>query len=846
MKKYSTLIIVLLWVASSTLIARTPQEAANIASSFMSQRNTEAGIAQRIQQAQRTSAKSTVKLAYTQHTTNNEDAVYVFNSTTDGGFVLISANDNSRTVLGYTDKGSFDANNIPRGMQFWLQMYADEMDKISHKTIGQKSNGTIRRIGEKAKRQESEELYPIIEPLLGEVAWGQHEPFNLLCPMIGEEHTLAGCVATALSQIMYKHQYPTNGIGSFSYTTESGMTLSADFAATTYDWANMLPTYPENGYTEEQANAVATLTYHIGVASSMEYGVDGSGAYTHNALTNIVTYFGYDANIVSNPKDYMQEQILLRSIATDLQAGLPVYISGSTKNQEGHAFVCDGMQEDGYIHINWGWYGLSNGYFAISALEPDRQGAGGSTGNLAFTEDVTVYTNIRPNQGGTTSSLIVVDKIRNTTPMTTTTNHAISIELESFKNHGLSRAAGTLGYYIYNTSNELVASIDTKNTFGLDPFYYYTTAYKISGQLSTELTDGQYELEIMYRDSTNDALKPILVKELGAIRIPMTISGETMSFGDIPEVEGELPDEVRPLTNIDISNIIGTTSWQVDLYSSFFWSDYESTDEVLLRFIINSGDSTSAIGSYILDPNNSGVVGTINPKSNLYAVGYYDGYYSFSLTDIHLTITQNEENSLQVQYYINIGDSIEDSSTFTATPEWFEYDREKDIYYYHNSVTYDLVSSISVNQALNATQALRHTNNTDISYYIGGIITTMRNTPEEIAYYKTARFDLSDESTATQSIYCYNSKWLKNSDFTTGTEISKGDSIIMCGQLKNYQGTTPEIIGHVYYHPNHKNDVGVGNISTPSNKASQKILQDGQLFIIYQENRYNIVGARVK
>ena len=242
MKKIITLIFGLLCTSIITW-ARTPHEAAQIASQFITQANATPTL--RLQKAAAaTSVTVPVELAFTQNQIDNSTpAVFVFNST-DERFVLVSAEDNARAVLGYSDEGTFDSNNIPENMQFWLKMYADEMRSATEakgKVNRREAKGE--RLEAKGERREAEEeAYPTIAPLLGETIWGQGEPFNNMCPQIGNERAVTGCVATALSQIMYIHKYPTKGIGSHSYKTETeGLTVSANFGNTTYDWANMIP-----------------------------------------------------------------------------------------------------------------------------------------------------------------------------------------------------------------------------------------------------------------------------------------------------------------------------------------------------------------------------------------------------------------------------------------------------------------------------------------------------------------------------------------------------------------------------------------------------------------------------
>ena len=204
MKQVCTLIIGILCLLSPSLEARTVQEASAVASAFIQARS-EATPAKRMQKAaDATSITTPVELAFTQYQVDNTTpAVYVFNST-DEGFVLVSAEDNARTVLGYSDEGIFDANNIPENMQFWLQMYADEMRREAKGDEAKgKAKGKVNRREVKGERLEAEEeAYPTIAPLLGETVWGQGEPFNNKCPEIDGKCAVTGCVATAMSQIM--------------------------------------------------------------------------------------------------------------------------------------------------------------------------------------------------------------------------------------------------------------------------------------------------------------------------------------------------------------------------------------------------------------------------------------------------------------------------------------------------------------------------------------------------------------------------------------------------------------------------------------------------------------------
>ena len=758
--------------------ARTPEQAACVASEFLSSKNTPA--VRRMQQAEKAATVTApVEIAYTQMQVDNEPAVYVFNG--EDGFVLVSAEDDARAILGYSDHGRFDATDMPENMQFWLQMYADE---LASKPTSSLKGRVQRRIA-----TQTQATYPTISPILGEVEWGQDEPYNNLCPTVGGERSVTGCVATAISQIMYVHKYPTKGIGSKTYTTESpGLRLNVNFGATTYDWGNMLPYY-KNNYNSTQANAVATLMYHVGVAADMDYDPDGSGAISSAALAAITEYFGYNKSIHVLPKDFMKEGTVLQTVASDLQEGRPVYISGSTVNQEGHAFVCDGMQSDGYLHINWGWNGSGNGYFALSALDPENQGTGGSASDLAFTEGVCLYTNIKPTVGGEAMPLITVDKLTRTSSDAINKTTAVGFSLDAFTSTGIATAAGMVTYFIYNNAGEVVNKVKI-GTFELDPGYCYTDAINISQKLPSNLAQGDYELEIRYIDD-NDKDHPILVKGLGEVRVPFMVTSSQFVFGKIAEPEKDL----RPFTNADFALIEGSKTWSVDLFSSQFWSDTPSETDVLIRCNLHSNSDKAVVGTYTME------AGTIDANA-IYAEGYYSACYQYQPTALHLTILPAGGEKVTVQYYMEVNGEVKQGS-YTATPDW--YTTNGDTYQYNTDYTFDLATALPASKALQMTKALGHTNATEMSYFVGGIISNMRNTPEQIVQYKSARFDISDDGTTNNQFYCHNTKWLDNSDFIAGNEVTLGDEVVIYGQVQNYMGNTPEIKGYVYSHSTPKN-----------------------------------------
>jgi len=283
--------------------------------------------------------------------------VFIYES---GGFVIVSADDAAIPVLGYSTTDTFDKNNIPVNAKSWLESYNDQIKFIIEQKL---SNSETSKEWSKLQNNMFEKSTQAVTPLCSTL-WDQSSPYNQLCPT----NTYTGCVATAMAQIMKKWDYPTTGVGTHSYTDPTYGTLTANFGATTYDWANMLDSYL-SGSTATQKTAVATLMFHCGVSVNMTYGTSGSGAYSWDVPAALINYFNYSPTAEIKFLADFTSPNWITMLKGELDAGRPVYYSG-TDGSAGHAFVCDGYNASNQFHFNWGWSGWSNNYYAIGSLNP--------------------------------------------------------------------------------------------------------------------------------------------------------------------------------------------------------------------------------------------------------------------------------------------------------------------------------------------------------------------------------------------------------------------------------------------------------------------------------------------
>ena len=770
---YTILIIFILFIG--TTFARTPQEAAQIASEFIHQRNHATSSVQRIQSATKASRTSVpVELAYT-HTQANgiTPAIYVFNGKEEDGFVLVSAEDNARAVLGYADQGSFDPQNIPSNMQVWLQMYAEELAYAA--MMPQSSANRDKELGSQ---------YPTIEPLLGNTQWGQGKPYNNHCPIIEGERSVAGCVATAISQIMYIHKYPEQGKGNHSYRLRNGTEVSADFSQATYDWENMLPQYKGTTYTTEQADAVAELMFHVGVAANMQYSPSASGSSSGIALQGLNRYFGYDAGVIPLPKDYMPENKILEGIATDLEAGRPVYISAYTTNYEGHAFVCDGMQSNGYLHINWGWTGSGDGYFSISALDPGQHGTGGSAQNLAFTVDVCAYTNIRPDEGGKAYSMLTADALTLKSKSASKRSTDISYELFILSNSGVGYAQGTLVYNLYDQNDQLVHTV-SMSKINLGGGYYYQT-YPLNGQIDDSVPVGDYNLVVGWNDADNN-FQPILIQGKGEVKNAITITEDSIYFY-IPQAP-KLPDTLAA----DFTQISGTNTWEMDLYTPNFW-DSIATDELLIRCRLNSNSISSVIGTYLLDKRNTSTTNSIHLREVICAIGNGQECNQYTPTALQLTIVKETEDTLGVYYSFEVNFKRYTGYASIPNPTWNQLVGEQ-VMAYTDSITYEAATALPASKALEI--AKTYTESYSMEYLVQGMVSNMFSQPTIILLNQEAQFAISDNGDREGSILCDHIQWLNKAPYSTGEEIQSSDKVVLLGTLITLDGA-PQVNGYIY------------------------------------------------
>jgi hypothetical protein len=260
------------------------------------------------------------------------------------GYVIVSA---LNEVLAYSLNTTFPTSDeLPDHIAYWLHLYNEQTGYL------------IEHPNQTRKPMKSQQS---VEPLLTS-AWGQGCFHNEACPFdsLGPcQHVEAGCVAVAMAQIMYYHKQPMNGCGSMSYFCSPYGTLSADFEHTTYQWEQMADTLHESN------PAVALLISHCGISVKTIYAPSLSNSSNSNALYAFKEHFLYPTSILSKRSNFSDEA-WISIIKNNLDRHLPVYYSGTSSLGQ-HAFVCDGYDNNGLFHFNFGWDGVADGYYTLDS-----------------------------------------------------------------------------------------------------------------------------------------------------------------------------------------------------------------------------------------------------------------------------------------------------------------------------------------------------------------------------------------------------------------------------------------------------------------------------------------------
>lgn len=321
-------------------------------------------------------------------------------------WVLIAGDKRIQPILAYSDENSeaFPRNDeMPPAMQYLIEWYSSQIEAVRndsvHKPMNSQWGNTFRNKNINLRNREA-----IIAPLLSrggsEVAWGQRgnnngnniaKSYNKFCPSVNDslqqcEHALVGCVAVAISQVMWYWQWPYTAI----VKDDNYQSLLRY-----YDWT-LMPSQLTDTSSISQANMVANLLHDVGVSVNMNYGCSGSSALPSYIASSLRNMFYYTADNLKYRSSY-SDSIWLTMIKDELNQFSPVLYGGQRPGGRAHRFVIDGYDSDNFFHVNYGWKGSGNGNFTLNSI--------------TYNSNQSMVMNIRPNYPTCTLLTIPVSEV---------------------------------------------------------------------------------------------------------------------------------------------------------------------------------------------------------------------------------------------------------------------------------------------------------------------------------------------------------------------------------------------------------------------------------------------------
>ncbi len=550
---------------------------------------------------------------------NQRTFFYVFN-VSYFGYIIVSGDDQVTPILAYSDQGNFHPNNIPNNAKKILEEYKTQIRDVIENQIPATEEITSEwNFLKNGGNSTSPTSVLTVNPLV-QAQWNQNPFYNALCP----GGSVTGCVATAMAQIMKFWNYPATGSGFHSYNHSTYGTLSSNFGSTTYNWASM----PNSIFGSN--TAIATLMLHCGISVNMDYSPQVSGAYVISAMSPIQncseyamkTYFGYKNTMQGVQRVNYNQTQWINLLKAELNAGRPILYAGFGSGG-GHAFVCDGYDNNNFFHFNWGWGGAYDGYFSINALNPSGTGTGGGSGGynsghqaLIGIEPPTTGGSITNNLGLFNSVIPSASTIAYGAPFSITTNIA---------NLGTNTFNGDYSAAVFNSQGTFIDYVQILSGYTLQGGYVYSNNLVFSNSGLFSMLPGTYTIRIFYRPtggnwvlvSNNSGYvnsTQITVVNTNSIRLNSTIlvsPGTTLTQGQTASVNLNILNASSTtfygLFDVVLYNLDGTFAQTIGSYNES--TGLPPNNTYLAPFLTFNNAITASPGTYLLavshKPNNS-------------------------------------------------------------------------------------------------------------------------------------------------------------------------------------------------------------------------------------------------
>ena len=430
---------------------------------------------------------------------------YVFNAEDNAGFVIVSGDDRTKPILGYSENGAFKENELPENVQWWLNYYAKAISSLEDypAEVGCKSVTATAR--------------STVAPLI-KTQWDQDSPYNDLCYFDRLGQCLTGCAATAMAQVVNFYKYPKSVPAIDAYTTWDGNYFDA-LPATTLNWKNMTD------------GDIAKLCRYCGQSIEMDYGPYGSGATAELASLALVKYFGYNKSTHAIYRNGYSPDEWENEIYQELAAGYPIIYSGLSIYDNGHTFIVDGYK-DGLYHVNWGWGGWFDTYFVLTVMDS----MGPDYPEKTYSEEQSAIVGVRPTKGGTldyplmTISLLELPQgeAREVTRGSANDNFYVPVSLKMDNSANSDDDMAGMGIALYKGKEKVENLLQFGASLQRPGLYYYGT-YRL--YFGAGLADGKYRIEGVYMDRDHNLHQ---AQGFGYRYIEAVIKGNKLTLTNYP------------------------------------------------------------------------------------------------------------------------------------------------------------------------------------------------------------------------------------------------------------------------------------------------------------------------
>lgn len=565
---------------------------------------------------------------------------YVFNVGNDKGFVIVAGDDAVSPILAYADRGDFSEREMAPAAKAMLESYAQQIEMIQQNPSLAVAASTS---------------YAAIAPMV-ETQWNQMEPYNYMCPIIRGEavRSVTGCVATAMAQIIYYHKHPVEQTKAIPAYELSSRYVIPGADPVTLNWDAMQLTYTGSEAEDDpSALAVAQLMVLCGKSVKMSYSSSASGAASESVPAALKEYFDYDGAAHMVYRDEYANADWEKMIYDELAAKRPVYLSGTSVSGTsvvGHAFVCDGYDGEGLFHINWGWGGMSDGFFRLTLLNPDDHGTGGNNGSGGFNMDEGAIIGIQPNQGGTSQEVAQMTLDYFAATEETVTRNSIfgsfSVPVNAACWNNTSQTLSVeLGLAYYDESNEMVGEPSGLGSYSPD------TGYGLSYDelsMGDGIKEGTYYVKFVHKVNGSDEWT--LMKNADKHYLELQVNGTTAT------IVNHAPQQDFVVNDVNVQGNMSVGSQQTFTYNI---TNTGNTYTQKVTFFVNK-EIVSQIGLN-LDPGETDdyVFSWTPAREGTYEIGLATGDGTEIITSQKVTIGEAKSHELDVTFQFDDAEGSE-------------------------------------------------------------------------------------------------------------------------------------------------------------------------------------------